>query len=136
MPIEALPATAIRAIGSTQCLTDSNSIVKELIDNAIDARATTISIEVSTNVLDRIQVKDNGYGIAPEDRVLVCQRYCTSKIRHLEDLRNIGGRSLGFRGEALASAVELSRRVVITTKIEGEATGIETTYNAKATETR
>ena len=136
MPIEALPATAIRAIGSTQCLTDSNSIVKELIDNAIDARATTISVEISANVLDRIQVKDNGHGIAPEDRGLVCQRYCTSKIRHLEDLRNIGGRSLGFRGEALASAIELSSRIIITTKIEGEATGIETSYDANASQRR
>lgn len=131
MPIESLPGPTVTAIGSTQCLTDPNSVVKELIDNALDARATSVFVEISTNTLDRIQVKDNGYGIAAEDRKLVGRRHCTSKIRDLEDLHNLGGRSLGFRGEALASAVELSGSLVLTTRIEGEPTATELSFDSK-----
>lgn len=122
MPITALPEETIRTIGSSQVLTDSASVVKELIDNALDARASAVFIELSANALDVIQVKDNGFGIAPEDRALVCKRYCTSKIISYEDIANIGGSSLGFRGEALASAAQLSGSLVVTTKIEGETT--------------
>ncbi|KAL8833741.1 MAG: hypothetical protein Q9170_004103 [Blastenia crenularia] len=122
MSIAVLPPQAVRVIGSTQVLTDSNSLVKELIDNALDARSTSVTVEISANALDAIQVKDNGHGIAPIDRALVCKRHCTSKIKDLNDLARIGGASLGFRGEALASAVEISGSVVVTTRIVGEAT--------------
>ncbi|KAL8941067.1 MAG: hypothetical protein Q9211_001968 [Gyalolechia sp. 1 TL-2023] len=124
MSITPLPPQAVHAIGSGQVLTDSTSLVKELVDNALDAQATSINVEISANALDVIQVKDNGYGIAPEDRALVCRRHCTSKIKDLDDLANIGGASLGFRGEALASTVEMSGRVVVTTRIIGEATAV------------
>lgn len=124
MSIAALPPQAVHAIGSAQVLTDSASLVKELVDNALDAQATSITVELSTNALDVIQVKDNGHGIAPADRALVCRRNCTSKIKDLDDLANIGGASLGFRGEALASTVEMSGSVVIRTRIIGEATAV------------
>ena len=129
MPITALPSNAVRAIGSTQTLSDSASIVKELIDNALDACASAISVEISTNALDIIQVKDNGHGIAPEDRGLVCRRYCTSKIRNIEDITNIGGSSLGFRGEALASAAETCDGLTISTRVEGEAVAVSLRFN-------
>lgn len=131
MPITPLPPHAIRAIGSSQALTDPASVIKELVDNAIDGRATNIYIEVSANTLDDIRVKDNGHGIAPDDRAMICTRYCTSKIRDLHDLENIGGRSLGFRGEALASAAEMSKNLIITTRIEGEATAVELKFDHK-----
>ncbi|KAL8651192.1 MAG: hypothetical protein Q9226_004813 [Calogaya cf. arnoldii] len=124
MTIAALPSQTVRAIGSTQALTDSASLVKELVDNALDAQSTSVTVEISSNALDIIQVKDNGHGIAPIDRPLVCERYCTSKIKDLHDLANIGGASLGFRGEALASAAELSGGLTLTTRIVGEATAI------------
>ncbi|KAI4200044.1 MAG: hypothetical protein LQ350_004181 [Teloschistes chrysophthalmus] len=124
MSIAILPSHTVRAIGSTQALTDSASVVKELVDNALDAHSNNITIELSTNVLDVIQVKDNGHGIAPADYKLLGQRYCTSKIKDLNDLANIGGTSLGFRGEALASAVEISGGLLISTRIAGEATGV------------
>ncbi|KAL8721993.1 MAG: hypothetical protein Q9225_001428 [Loekoesia sp. 1 TL-2023] len=124
MSIAALPPRAVRAIGSSQVLTDSTSLVKELVDNSLDAQATSITVEVSANALDVIQVKDNGHGIASVDRALVCRRHCTSKIKDLDDLARIGGASLGFRGEALASAVEMSGSVVVTTRIVGEATAV------------
>ena len=124
MAIAALPSQTVRAIGSTQALTDSASVVKELVDNALDAQATSISVEISTNALDIIQVKDNGHGIPETDRPLVCRKYCTSKIRDLDDLAKIGGHSLGFRGEALASAVEMSGGLTVTTRVVGNATAV------------
>ncbi|KAJ9648381.1 hypothetical protein H2199_001235 [Coniosporium tulheliwenetii] len=108
MPIEALPPATTRLIGSAQVLTDPSSVVKELIDNALDARATSISVEIAANTIDVIQARDNGHGIAPDDRAMVCRRYCTSKIREFDDLRRVGGSVLGFRGEALASLAEMN----------------------------
>lgn len=124
MTIAVLPSHTVRAIGSTQALTDSASLVKELVDNALDARSTSVTVEISSNALDIIRVTDNGHGIAPIDRPLVCKRYCTSKIKDLDDLATIGGASLGFRGEALASAVELSGALTVITRIVGEATAV------------
>ncbi|KAK5172246.1 uncharacterized protein LTR77_003884 [Saxophila tyrrhenica] len=120
MGIQALPQTTIRTLGSTQVLTDPASVVKELIDNALDAHATSISVEISTNTLDLIQVRDNGHGIPPEDRLLVARPHCTSKIGSEEDLKDIGGSSLGFGGEALASVAEVSGSLTISTRVEGE----------------
>ena len=129
MPITSLPLNTIQAIGSSQVLSDPASMVKELLDNAIDGRATRISIELSTNTLDDIRVKDNGHGIAPDDRAFMCTRHCTSKIRSLHDLEAVGGRSLGFRGEALASAAEMAGVLTVTTRIEGEETAAELKFD-------
>ena len=71
------------------------------------------------NTLDVIQVRDNGSGIGVEDRLLLCKRGCTSKIRSIEDLAHLGGTFFGFRGEALASVAELSSTATVTTRIEG-----------------
>ncbi|GAB7365545.1 hypothetical protein MBLNU230_g6617t1 [Neophaeotheca triangularis] len=120
MGIQALPQKAVRAIGASQVLTDPAAAVKELIDNALDAHATSIAVEISNNTVDVIQVRDNGHGIAPEDRSMVARRYCTSKISGEADLLSIGGSSLGFRGEALASAAEVCGTLTISTRVEGE----------------
>ncbi|PGH14732.1 hypothetical protein AJ79_02898 [Helicocarpus griseus UAMH5409] len=129
MSITALPQDTVRAVRSAPVLFDSCSVVKELIDNGLDAGATSISVEVSANTLDIIQVKDNGTGIHPEDRHLVCKRSCTSKLRSIDDLKSIGGSTLGFRGEALASAAEMSNGVLITTRTEGEVAGAALKYD-------
>ncbi|THY96723.1 hypothetical protein D6C92_03761 [Aureobasidium pullulans] len=121
MSIHALPQTAVRTIRSGQALTDPASVVKELIDNALDARASNITIEISTNTLDVIQVKDNGHGIAPTDRPLVAKPCCTSKLKDEKDLALVGSSYLGFRGEALSSALEMSGEMIITTRVEGES---------------
>lgn len=128
MPIEALPQTTIRAIGSSSVISDSCSIVKELIDNALDASASSVAIEISQNTLDVIQVKDNGHGIPSEDHAVVCKRTFTSKIQTVEDLKNIGGNLLGFRGEALASAAEMSSSIAVTTRVEAELAGSSIKY--------
>ena len=120
MSIQALPETAVRAIGASQVLTDPSAVVKELVDNALDARATSIAVEIHANTLDVIQVRDNGHGIPPQDRPLVARRYCTSKLTDADDLASIGGSSLGFRGEALTSAAEMSGGMTVSTRVEGE----------------
>ncbi|GCB27714.1 PMS1 protein homolog 1 [Aspergillus awamori] len=129
MPIAALPLAAVRAIGSASVISDPCSIVKELLDNALDAAATSVLIEISQNTLDVIQVKDNGHGIPSTDHPFVCKRTFTSKIQSVEDLRSIGGKSLGFRGEALASAAEVSGGVTITTRVHHEPVGSSIRYS-------
>ena len=130
MPIEALPENTTRALASSLALNDARSVVKELVDNALDARATAISVEISANTLDVVQVKDNGTGIAVQDRQLVCRRGCTSKIRSLDDLSRLGGSFLGFRGEALACISDLSRSVTVTTRVDGEIVGTAIKYDS------
>ena len=136
MPIVPLPETTINQLGSSQCLTDPASVVKELVDNSLDANATAIAIEISANTLDLIKVKDNGHGIISGDRGLLCKRHCTSKIRTLDDLQKVGGDSLGFRGEALASAVELSNQVTIATRVEGEVAAIQVMFDSHGNRSR
>lgn len=129
MPITALPQETVRSIGSTQILTDAYSVVKELIDNSLDAHALAIFIEVSVNSLDVIQVKDNGPGIHPNDRVMLGKPHCTSKIRSLADLSNIGGKSLGFRGEALASVAAICGSMVLSKRVDSEPRGVSLTID-------
>jgi DNA mismatch repair protein MutL len=127
--IAALPLTTTRQIGSGQVLVDPSSIVKELIDNALDARAKSIFVDITANTIDSIQVKDDGHGIPAEDRALVCRRYCTSKIRDLNDLKEVGGKWLGFRGEALSSMAEMSSALFVTTRVEGELVAVKLKYD-------
>lgn len=129
MPITALPQETVRSIGSTQILTGSCSVVKELIDNSLDACALAIFVEVSVNSLDVIQVKDNGPGIHPNDRAMLGKRHCTSKIKSFADLNNIGGKSLGFRGEALASAAAICGSMIVSTRVDSEPMGVSLTIN-------
>ncbi|KAI1910258.1 hypothetical protein LOZ39_001858 [Ophidiomyces ophidiicola] len=124
MPITPLEEVTASAIGSTSAVPDPCSVVKELIDNALDAKAKAVYVEISSNTLDVIQVKDNGCGIPRSDITLLCKRNCTSKIQTLDDLRNLGGNSLGFRGQALASIAEMSECVIITTREASELAAI------------
>lgn len=120
MAIAPLPQSTIHLLGSAQALTTPTSLVKELLDNAIDAKATSIDIIISPNTLDKVEVRDNGHGIQQEDLNSLGRRGHTSKLRSFDELKSIGGISLGFRGEALASAAQLGE-VSVTTKTEGEA---------------
>ncbi|KAL2009504.1 hypothetical protein VTN00DRAFT_5311 [Thermoascus crustaceus] len=129
MPIAALPQSAVQAIGSTSALSDACSVVKELMDNALDASASSIFVEISQNTTDIIQVKDNGHGIPPEDHSLVCKRSFTSKIQTLEDLRKVGGHYLGFRGQALASASEMAGSLTVFTRVESQVVGSSLKYD-------
>ncbi|HJV16719.1 MAG TPA: DNA mismatch repair endonuclease MutL [Bacillales bacterium] len=93
------------------------SVVKELVENAIDAGSTVIEIEVEEAGLSKIRITDNGNGIEEEDVLLAFQRHATSKIKNESDLFRI--RTLGFRGEALPSIASVSRLEMTTSTGEG-----------------
>lgn len=115
MTISALPSSTVRLLGSSATITSPLSLVKELIDNGIDAGATNVEVIISANTIDKIQVRDNGRGINFEDYDSLARRAHTSKLRTFEELRTKGGKTLGFRGEALASANSLAT-IKVTTK--------------------
>ncbi len=94
------------------------SVVKELVENAIDAGATAILVAVDNGGRDLIQVSDNGSGMGADDALLAFERHATSKIRTVEDIIHIG--SLGFRGEALPSIASVSKLTLITRTADSE----------------
>ncbi|KAG9507180.1 hypothetical protein J7337_000729 [Fusarium musae] len=115
MSIAALPPSSAHLLRSSSSLPDPLSIVKELVDNSIDAGATSIEITVAPNTVDRVQVRDNGCGIQVDDFKSLGRRSHTSKLRNFDELHLKGGETLGFRGEALASANYLAT-IKITTR--------------------
>ncbi|KAK3330296.1 hypothetical protein B0H66DRAFT_468239 [Apodospora peruviana] len=114
MPITRLPEESVSELGSTLAIATPVALVKELIDNAIDAGATFVDVLVSANTLDRIKVRDNGHGICPDDFDALGRSGYTSKIRSFEEISTLGGSSLGFRGVALASAGAVAEVSLIT----------------------
>jgi DNA mismatch repair protein MutL len=104
--IQVLPQTLINQIAAGEVVVRMASVAKELVDNALDAGASRVTVEVANQVLDLI-VTDDGIGMDRADAELSLQRHATSKIRTIEDLFALGTR--GFRGEALASIAAVSR---------------------------
>ncbi|KAF4436176.1 DNA mismatch repair PMS2 [Fusarium acutatum] len=115
MSISALPPSSAYLLRSSSSLPDPLSMVKELVDNSIDAGATSIEITVAPNTVDKVQVRDNGCGIPVDDFKSLGRRSHTSKLRNFDELHLKGGETLGFRGEALASANYLAT-IKITTR--------------------
>lgn len=118
--IKLLSQETIDKIAAGEVVERPSSVVKELVENAIDAKATAITVEIKEGGISFIRITDNGCGIEREQVPTAFLRHSTSKIKQVEDLLSIT--SLGFRGEALSSIAAVSQ-VELITKTYGELTG-------------
>ena len=119
--IALLTQDTIDKIAAGEVVERPSSVVKELVENAIDAKATAITIEIKEGGISFIRISDNGCGIDKAEVPLAFLRHSTSKIRSVEDLLSVS--SLGFRGEALSSIAAVSR-VELITKTPDALTGV------------
>ena len=104
--IRQLSASVINKIAAGEVIERPSSVVKELVENAVDAGSSRIDVSVEKGGLDLVRVSDNGSGIEQEQLVLALASHATSKIHDADDLFSV--LTMGFRGEALASIAEIS----------------------------
>ena len=118
--IRLLDINTVNQIAAGEVVERPASVVKELVENAIDAEATHIAVKIFDDNIEKIQVADNGYGMVPEDLIRSIQSHATSKIRYADDLKRL--HTLGFRGEALPSIAAVSQ-MTISSRIPGDLSG-------------
>ena len=124
--IKQLSPSVVNKIAAGEVIERPASVVKELLENAVDAGGTRIDVTVGQGGAELVRVVDNGCGIAAEQLPLAVAPHATSKIADADDLFRVG--TLGFRGEALASIAEVSRMVIRSRQAESEA-GAELVIN-------
>ncbi|HMC12637.1 MAG TPA: DNA mismatch repair endonuclease MutL, partial [Pirellulaceae bacterium] len=124
--IRKLSPSIVNKIAAGEVIERPASVVKELLENAVDAGATRIDVAVAQGGIELVRVVDNGHGIAADQLLLAVAPHATSKIVEADDLFRIG--TLGFRGEALASIAEISRLIVRSRPNEADA-GAEIVVN-------
>ena len=110
--IKLLPEHVANQIAAGEVVERPASVVKELVENALDAQATRLSVEVQAGGRSLIRVTDDGIGMSRDDALLCLERHATSKIRRAEDLAAVT--TMGFRGEAIPSIASVSRRTLTT----------------------
>ncbi len=118
--IQVLPDSVANQIAAGEVVERPASVVKELVENALDAAATRVDVAVERGGKRRIRVADDGVGMSREDALLSLDRHATSKIREADDLRRV--ETFGFRGEALPSIAAVSR-MTLETRAVGEELG-------------
>jgi DNA mismatch repair protein MutL len=121
--IQRLSSLTINQIAAGEVIENPASVVKEVVENAIDALASHITIEILAGGFQSIKISDDGVGMSREDALLCLERHTTSKLIHPEDLLTLS--TLGFRGEALASIASISKMSLLTSTGEGDATLVE-----------
>ena len=124
--IQQLSASVINKIAAGEVIERPASVVKELLENSVDALSTRIEIDIAAGGSELIRIVDDGEGIHPEDLLLAVSSHATSKIRNADDL--FGVQTMGFRGEALASVAEVSR-LRIRSRRADQSHGRELTVN-------
>ena len=122
MPIRILDAATVGRIAAGEVVERPSSVVKELVENSLDAGATAITVEMRAGGIEMLRVTDNGCGIEPGQVRLAFENHATSKLQTADQLNDI--RTLGFRGEALPSIAAVSH-VEMTTRARGQESGVK-----------
>lgn len=129
--IKALEGRTVHQIQSGQVIVDLCSVVKELVENSLDAEATSIEVRFKNNGLDSIEVQDNGLGIEGDNYQTIALKHYTSKLSSYDDLSSL--QTFGFRGEALSSLCALSKFHIMTARLEEAPKGTRLDFEASGT---